>query len=187
MPKLSVFNSVTLDGFFSGVNGDLSWAHENADAEWNDFVGQNASRGGRLLFGRKTYEMMVSYWPTPQAAEQMPEVAEQINKQPKVVFSRTLEQATWQNTKVVKGDLIAEVRKMKAEPGDDLVLLGSGSIVAQLTGAALIDEYQFVVVPVVLGKGRTMFEGIDDKVKLARTDSRTFKNGNVLVSYKLKE
>jgi dihydrofolate reductase len=187
MPKLSVFNSVTLDGFFTGVNGDLSWAHENTDAEWNDFVGQNASLGGCLLFGRKTYEMMVSYWPTPQAAQQMPEVAEHINKQPKVVFSRTLKEATWQNTKLVKGDLIAEVRKMKAEPGEDMVILGSGSIVAQLTRAGLIDEYQFVVVPVVLGKGRTMFEGIDDKMKLERTDSRTFKNGNVFLSYKAKE
>ncbi|MEO7368940.1 MAG: dihydrofolate reductase family protein [Gemmatimonadaceae bacterium] len=88
MRKLIVFETVSLDGFFAGPSGDLSWAHRNDDDEWNDYVANNASGDeGPLLFGRVTYEMMVSFWPTPQAAQTMPKIAEAMNKRPKIVFS----------------------------------------------------------------------------------------------------
>src|SRR5436190_9248124 len=98
MRKLMVFNSTTLDGYFTDQHGDMSWAHKR-DPEWNHFVAQNAKSGGELLFGRKTYELMVSFWPTPMATQQFPEVARQMNELPKVVFSRHLEQASWNNTR----------------------------------------------------------------------------------------
>jgi dihydrofolate reductase len=177
-----VFNQVSLDGYFTDKKGDMSWAHKD-DPEWNAFASENAKGGGVLLFGRKTYEMMASFWPTPAALEQMPAVAEGMNNLPKVVFSRTLDKATWKNTKLVKGDLVAEVRKMKKAPGGDMVILGSGTIVSQLTQAGLIDEYQFVVDPIVLGQGRTLFEGVKDKLNLKRTNARTFSNGNVVLTY----
>ena len=181
---MAVFNSVTLDGYFSGANGDISWAHNDPnDSEWNAFVGENASGGGVLLLGRITYELMASFWPTPAAMQMMPTVAEGMNRMTKVVFSRSLDKASWSNTKLVKGDIAAEVRKMKKESDKDMVILGSGSIVSQLTQARLIDEYQVVVVPVVLGKGRTMFEGVKDKLSLKRTNTRTFRNGNVVLTY----
>ena len=113
----------------------------------------------------------------------MPEVAEHMNSLSKVVFSRTLDKATWQNTKLVKGDLPSEVRKMKAAPGPEMVIMGSGSIISQLAAEDLIDEYQIVLVPVVLGKGRTMFDGIKDKLLLKPTKTRTFGNGNVFMCY----
>jgi dihydrofolate reductase len=113
----------------------------------------------------------------------MPEVAKGMNNLPKVVFSRTLEKAAWKNTTLVKGDIEAAVRKMKNEPGPGMVIMGSGTIVSQLTQAGLIDEWQIVVNPIVLGKGRTLFEGVRDKVALRRTNSRTFGNGNVVLSY----
>jgi dihydrofolate reductase len=182
MRKLLVFNSVTLDGYFSGPNGDLSWAHKQ-DPEWNEFVGNNASGQAVLLLGRVTYDMMVRYWPTPAAMKGAPHVAQGINQQQKIVFSRSLDHPTWNNTTVVKGDVPGTVRKLKAESGPDLVILGSGSIVAQLTEARLIDEYQMALTPVVLGRGRTMFEGLKQRVDLRRTGSRTFTNGNVLLSY----
>jgi dihydrofolate reductase len=184
MRKLTVFNNVTLDGYFTGVNGDLSWVDKNKqDEEWNAFVEDNAKDGGTLLFGRITYEMMASYWPTPLAMENDPVVAEHINNLPKVVFSRTLDKAMWYNTKLVKGDIAAEVRKMKKEEGSDMAILGSGSIVSQLTQDGLIDEYQIVVNPVVIGKGRTMFEGIKAKVPLILVKTRVFGNGNILLCY----
>jgi len=182
MRKLIVFNNVTLDGYFSGANGDIDWAHKS-DPEWDAFVADNARGGGLLLFGRVTYELMLAYWPTPEALKNNPVVAEGMNNLPKVVFSRTLDKATWNNTKLVKGDLAAEVRKMKNEPGKDMAIFGSGSIVSQVAQERLVDEYQMVVNPVVLGKGRTMFEGIKDKLTLKRTKSRTFGNGNVLLCY----
>jgi dihydrofolate reductase len=184
MPRLVVFENVTADGYFAGENGDISWAHRTgSDPEWDAFVAENASGGGQLLFGRITYELMASYWPTPQAARDDPTVAKGMNDLPKVVFSRTLQKASWSNTKVVKGDLGEEVRKMKNASGKELVILGSGSLVSQLAPEGLIDEYQMVVNPVVLGKGRTMFEGIKEKLPLKRTKTRAFGNGNVLLCY----
>ena len=182
MRKLSVFNSVTLDGYFTDKNGDMSWAHQD-DPEWNAFVAENASGGGMLLFGRITYEMMASFWPSPAAVEQMPEVAEGMNNSPKIVFSRTMDKATWKNTTVVTGDIAAAVRKLKEERGGPMVILGSGTIVSQLTQAGLIDEYQIALNPIVLGSGRTMFDGVKDKLKLKRTESRSFGNGNVFLCY----
>jgi dihydrofolate reductase len=100
-----------------------------------------------------------------------------------VVFSRTLEQVSWSNTTLVKTDLPGAIRKLKAESGPDLVILGSGTIVAQLASAGLIDRYQLVLNPVAIGSGRTLFDGIKNKVTLKLTKSRTFKNGNVVLSY----
>jgi dihydrofolate reductase len=184
MRKLSVFNHVTLDGYFVGVNGDFSWArHGNEDAEYSAFVAENASGGGQLLFGRVTYELMAGYWPTALADRHDPAVAAGMNRMPKVVFSRTLEQAAWSNTKLVKGDLVGEIRKMKEEPGPDLCILGSGSIVSQLALEGVIDEYQMMVDPVALGKGRTMFEGIREMLTLKLARSRAFRNGKVFFCF----
>ena len=184
MRKLIVFNHVSLDGYFTDEKGDMSFArNDKQDAERDAFVASNASGGGILVFGRITYELMASFWPTPFAAETMPLVAQQMNTLPKVVFSRTLDQATWNNTQLVKGDLAGEIRRRKNEPGEDMVIFGSGSLVAQLAQAGLIDEYQIVVDPVALGKGRTMFDGLQEQLPLKLKKTRTFGNGNVLLCY----
>ncbi|MBI3567224.1 MAG: dihydrofolate reductase [Gemmatimonadetes bacterium] len=184
MRRLTVFNSISLDGYFTDAHGDMSFAKGDPhDAEWNAFVGGNASGDGTLLFGRKTYEMMASFWPTPMAAQMMPDVAAGMNRLRKVVFSRSLSAATWNNTTLIAGDLVDAVRALKSGPGQGMVILGSGTIVAQLTQARLIDEYQFVVCPVVLGAGRTMFDGVTDLLALRRIESRAFANGNVFLRY----
>lgn len=186
MRRLIVFNNITLDGYFSGSGGDFSWAHGAAhsdDAEFNAFVAGNASGGGQLLFGRITYEMMASYWPTPAALQNDPKVAAGMNSMRKVVFSRTLARANWSNTQLVSTHIAAAVRRMKQEEGPGMAILGSGSIVAQLAPEGLIDEYQFVVNPVVLGAGRTLFEGLKQRLALKLVQSRTFKNGKVYLCY----
>jgi|SRR5579862_7900587 len=184
MRKLIVFNHVSLDGYFVDANGQMNWAKSNAqDAEWNAFVAENAKGESPFLFGRVTYDLMTSYWPTPMAKQHLPSVAERMNKATKYVFSRTLDKATWNNTTLVKGDLISAVRKLKAEPGEDMVIFGSGTIVSQLAQEGLIDEYQVVANPVILGKGRTMFDGIKEKLSLKLTKTRTFGNGNIYMCY----
>ena len=184
MRRLTVFNQVSLDGYFVDAHGDMRWAHAGAqDPEWRAFVEGNARGDALLLFGRITYELMAGYWPTPYAIQNDPAVAERMNHLPKIVFSRTLEQVSWNNTRRVKTDPAAEVRKMKKEPGPDLVIMGSGTIVSQLTQERLIDEYQIVVIPIILGQGRTMFAGVKEKLPLKLTKSRTFSNGNVLLGY----
>ena len=182
MRKLIVFNNVTLDGYFTDKNGDMSWAHKS-DEEYNAFVRENSQGGGEFLLGRVTYEMMASFWPTPMAQEMMPVVAKAMNNSPKVVFSKSLTTVSWSNTKVVNGDLATEVRKMKSESGKPIVIFGSGTIVSQLAQAGLIDEYQIVLHPIALGKGRTMFEGLKEKLPLKLIKSRTFANGSTFLCY----
>jgi dihydrofolate reductase len=186
MRKLVAFNNVTLDGYFTDANGDMSWAHSGPkDAEFEAFVAGNAKGGGVLVFGRITYEMMACYWPTPLASANNPVVAERMNNLPKIVFSRTLGEASWSNTRLVKGDLAAAMRELKSETGPDMVILGSGSIIAQLSDHRLIDAYQVVLNPVVIGKGRTMFDGMTGRLNLKLATSRNFGGGKVFLSYEL--
>jgi dihydrofolate reductase len=180
MRKLNVFESISVDGYFTDADGDMSWAHAGRqDAEFADWVSANASAGGELLFGRKTYQLMEAFWPTPMAAAQMPAVAKGMNAARKYVASTTL-QPTWNNTHLLKGDLVKAVRELKAGEGTGLTILGSGSIAAQLGEAGLIDQYQFVVIPIALGAGRTVFAR---GRKLRLIDQRAFRCGNVVVTY----
>jgi dihydrofolate reductase len=183
MRRLVAFENVTLDGYFAATDGDIGWAHGVPDPEFDAFVADNASGGGQLLLGRKTYELMAGYWPTPSASQQAPMVAERMNQLPKVVFSRTMDTVSWSNTKLVKGDLPAAIRRMKNESGPGMAILGSGSLVSQLAQEGLIDEYQLVVNPVVLGKGRALFDGIMARLGLKLTGSRVFRNGKVFLCY----
>ena len=182
MRKIMAFEQVSLDGFFVDAKGDMSWAHKQ-DAEWTAFTAGNASGNGALLFGRKTYDMMAGFWPSPMAMQAMPEVAEGMNRLTKFVVSRTLESASWRNTTVIKGDLVTSIGELKKSDGPDLVILGSGSIVSQLSAAGLIDEFQIIVNPLVLGQGRTLFEGVREKLPLKLIKTRAFSNGNVILYY----
>ena len=183
MRKLTVFNNVSLDGYFTDKNSDMNWAKAGNDDEFNDFTASNASGGGTLVFGRVTYDLMANFWPTPMAAKMMPEVAAGMNRSPKIVFSRTMSEASWSNTTVIKGELISEVRKLKSQSGPGMVILGSGSIIAQLAPAGLIDQYQIVLCPVALGAGRTIFQGVNHLLGFKLANSRIFKNGKVFLSY----
>jgi dihydrofolate reductase len=160
----------------------MSWAHRQDD-EWRAFTEENVKGDGTLLFGRVTYEMMARFWPTPEAVKALPAVARRMNGGRKVVFSRTLDQASWSNTLLVKGDPAAEVARMKREPGPDLVVLGSATIVPLLAQARLVDEFQLAVAPVVLGSGKSMFAGIGEPLALRLKATRTFGNGSVLLTY----
>ena len=184
MRRLSVFNNVSLDGYFSGPGGDLRWAREGSDDPgYREFVASNASGDGVLVFGRITYELMASWWPTPAAAQMDPALARQMNAHRKIVFSRTLARADWENTTLASGDASDEMRHLKNAPGPDMVVLGSGRLVASLVRAGLVDEVQIVVHPVALGAGRTMFEGLEKPFPLSLAESRAFRSGKVFLRY----
>lgn len=181
MRRLSVFNNISLDGYFVDAKGDMSWAHEGGDdPEFAAFTAGNAQGGGALLFGRVTYELMAGFWPTLAAMAMMPEVAAGMNRMEKIVFSHTLAAADWQNTCLLRQDPVTTVRRIKQEAGPDLTIMGSGTIIAQLSAAGLIDEYQMVICPVVLGAGRTMFSA---PIRLSRTSSHAFGNGKIHACY----
>lgn len=180
MRKLSVFESISVDGYFCDAGGGMGWAHAGRDdAEFAAWVSGNASGGGELLFGRKTYQMMEAFWPTPLAAQQMPVVAQGMNAARKYVASTTI-QPTWSNTQLLNGDLLTAVRALKASDGPDVTVLGSGSVAAQLGAAGLVDAYQLVIIPVALGGGRTLFT---TGRQLRLVEQRAFRCGNVVVTY----
>lgn len=181
MRKLNAFNFVTLNGYFEGARGDISW-HKHGGEE-NAYAVEGLKSESTLLFGRVTYEMMASYWPTPIAIKNDPIVAEGMNNAEKIVFSRTLKKVEWNNTRLVKDNIAKEIKKMKQMPGKDMTLLGSGTIVTQFAEQGLIDEYQFMVDPVALGDGTPIFKNIKHKLDLKLTTTRTFKSGVVLLCY----
>lgn len=181
MRKLFAFDLVSLDGYFEGPHREIDWHH--VDAEFNDYAIAMLDSLGTLLFGRITYELMAKYWPSPEAIKNDPAVAERMNALPKVVFSRTLEKADWNNTRLVRTDAADEVSKIKNQPGKDIALFGSSDLTASLVPHDLIDEYRIMVNPVFLGEGRPFLKGIRQRLNLKLIGSRTFRNGNVLLTY----
>jgi dihydrofolate reductase len=179
MAKLRLFNFISLNGFFKGPNEDISWAHEQ---QADEFAEEKLKHDDILLFGRKTYEVMVSYWPTEEAKKNSPRVAEGMNKAEKIVFSRTLKQVKWENARVINGDIVEEIRKLKQTSDKDMTLMGSGSIAALFADHGLIDEYQLMVHPLVLPAGTPVLAGIKERLKLKLTGTESL-NGNVVVSY----
>jgi dihydrofolate reductase len=181
MKKLSVFNFLTLNGFYKGLNEDISWHRHGSDEA--EFAAQGARIESTLLFGRKTFELMASYWPSPQGMKDNPDVAEGMNKSQKIVLSRTLKTATWQNSQIICSNAMDEIRGLKEKGDKDMTVLGSGTVVAQLADAGLIDIFQFMVDPVVLGKGTPVLEGINQSLNLKLIDSKIFRSGVVLLTY----
>lgn len=182
MRKLTVFNFITLNGFFEGPNRDISWHRHGV--EENKYSDDSLQTGNILLFGRRTYEMMYSFWPTPMAAEMFPETAKGMNKSEKIVFSNTIKKAEWNNTEVIGGDIVEEMKRLKNAKGKDMTILGSGSIVSLFADVGLIDEFQIMIDPVAIGKGTPIFKGIKQKLDLKLTEIKSFKSGVVLLSYK---
>lgn len=180
MRKLIVFDMVSLDGYFCDAHGDMQWAHRH-DPEWMAYMNQNATLEATLLFGRITFEQMAGFWPTEMGRQMSPTVSEHMTKSEKIVFSRHLTKPKWENTVAMKGDLAKIVAKLKTEKGPDLVLMGSGSIAAQLVSE--IDELTMVMIPVVVGSGRSLFEGANGMRNFRPTATRTFENGNVVLTY----
>ena len=133
--------------------------------------------------GRVTYQLFADYWPTPAAYKENPIIAPMMNDLQKIVFSRTLDNAEWNNSKVVKENVSEEISRLKQQPGKDMVIFGSGIIVSEFAKFGLIDLYRLIVNPVVLGSGKPLFKGLDDKLKLKLLNARPFGSGNVILEY----
>jgi dihydrofolate reductase len=186
MKNLSVFNHITLDGFFAGPNDEIDWFQAVHDDEWNRYAQEHANLShNTLMFGHTTYKMMKSWWPTQAAIKADPAMAFVMNHSPKIVFSKRLKKAqegpNWENISVFDRIDLAEIRNLKRN--QDITILGSGTIVRQLTDLRLIDEYSLLLVPIVLGRGKPLFKDVG-KTALNLVEDRRFKNGVVLLRYK---
>lgn len=181
MRKVIVSNLISLDGFIAGPNGEIDWF--GWDKELESYSKDLIASVGAIVFGRVTYELMAGYWPTATEAENDRMIIDTMNNLPKVVFSRTLDRVEWKNSRLVKDDIEREVAKLKREPGKDMVIYGSGSIVSALAQAGLIDEYRIFVNPVILGTGIPLFPNVKNRLSLKHLGTKTFGNGLVLIRY----
>lgn len=171
----------SLNGFYKGKNDDISW-HRHGEAE-NAFASGRMKNGdGMLLFGRRTYEMMASFWPTDMAERQMPEVAQGMNAAKKAVVSTTLTNAAWEHTTLIRDNAIAEIRRLRER--HDITILGSGELVLSLAKESLIDTFAVMVNPVFLTNGTPFLSGLDTSIELELAAQRTFPSGVVLLNYR---
>ncbi len=178
---------MSVDGLFAGPKGEIDW--HNYDDEMGAHSVQQLKSLGALIFGRITYELMASYWPTPNGIKSEPVVAGIMNSIPKIVFSETLKEVRdgplWKHVTVFHAIKPEEIIKMKEQEGGDIAIFGSGTIVQQFTNLGLIDEYRLIVNPLILGNGKPLFKDIKDKRNLKLLNTRVFKNGNALLTYEV--
>jgi dihydrofolate reductase len=183
MRRIIRMMSVSLDGFIEGPDRELDW--HMVDDELHTHFNEELSAMGAFLYGRVNYEMMAGFWPTadadPASTGPMVEFARIWRDMPKIVYSRTLEQADW-NTTVVRDVVPEEVRELKAQPSGDLAL-GGADLPATFMRYDLIDEYRLYVHPVVIGRGKPLFPPSDTKIDLKLAETRTFGSGVVLLRY----
>lgn len=183
MRKIVFMMSVSIDGYFEGPDRELDW--QLVDGELHGHFNDWLSTAGAFLDGRVTYELMAGFWPTadadPDASPQTAEFAGIWREMPKIVFSRTLDRAEW-NTQIRREVDRAEILAMKEQPGGDLVL-GGADLAATFMRLGLVDEYRFYVHPVLIGRGRRLFEPSDTRISLALAETKTFGNGVVLLRY----
>jgi len=187
MGKIAVFNHISVDGFFAGPKGEIDWFKDvPRDAAYEKYTHKQSQSKSTLLFGRTTYDMMKSFWPTETAYKMDPKMAEVMNSSPKIVFSKKMkgvkEEAHWKNIQLLPGINKKEIEKLKKENKGGLTILGSGTIVQQLTDLGMIDSYTLVQVPIILGKGKPLFEDVK-KLNLQLSGSKGFKNGIVVLTY----
>ena len=182
MASLGSYLFLTVNGLYKGPGEDISWHRHGAEEA--KFSQESLGQGNVLVLGRRTYEMMASWWPTPAAAAAMPEVADGMNRSRKLVLTRKPFEPGWENTTVVTGDVVGEMRRRKAARGPDMTILGSGEIVSLLARHGLVDEFQFMIDPVAMPEGTRVFAGLQEKLDLRLVDSRVFESGVVLLTYR---
>ena len=187
MRKLMAFTIVSVDGYFAGPHGEIDWFKGEQDEEEMAFSAEIGKTPVTLLFGRTTYEMMKGFWPTPQATKGDPVMAGVMNRSPKIVFSKTLKPEkdgpVWKNIRVIPELTPETILALKKDGEGGMTILGSGTIVQQLSNLGLIDEYQLMVVPVILGAGKYLFRDVKRR-NMTLTGTRVFKkSGRVLLTY----
>lgn len=183
MRRIVVFDRVSADGFFSSLDGRLDWVVP--DEELDRAGAEAMPNADTILFGRRTYDMFESFWPhaTDDADPVRRAMARWINDATKLVFSRSRKDVSWQNSRLLHALDPRAIEALKKERGKDMMLFGSGSIVSQLTQHGLIDEYQLVVNPILLGSGRTLLAGVSKTTRLELAQARPSSAGNVLLRY----
>jgi dihydrofolate reductase len=184
MRKIIASEFVTLDGYMVGPHEDMTWVTANFSEDMGKYAGDLMSSMDAVLLGRVTYEIMTRAWPT--MTEATSPGADKMNNTPKIVFSRTLGRAEWgkwNNARVVKDHVAEEIAKLKQQPGQNMVIYGSANLVQGFTQLGLIDEYQLLVHPLVLGGGKRLWSDLKQPAGLKLLRTRALTNGVVVLYY----
>ena len=185
MRKIISFMHISLDGFVAGLNGEMDWI--TVDEEIFDYVGKRISEGDTAVYGRVTYQMMESYWPTagdnPKASRHDIEHANWYKNVHKVVLSKTMNDAGLTNTKIISDNLSDRINEIKHQPGSEILLFGSPTATQSLIQQNLIDGYWLFVNPIILGRGIPLFVDIKEKIKLKLLDTQQFTCGVTELNY----
>lgn len=185
MRKVVWLMHVSLDGFVAGPAGEIGWVL--FDDELVEDVQRLVNMADTALFGRVTYQLMETYWPTaadsPTATKHDLDHSRWVNPAPKIVFSSTLKNVEWQNSRIVKDHIADEIARLKKQPGKNLILFASPGLGSTFVNLDLIDEYWFNVNPIVLGRGKPLFSGVDNRHKLKLLESKPYKTGVVSLHY----
>jgi dihydrofolate reductase len=187
MRKLISFVHISLDGFVAGPNGEMNWIKVNE--EIFDYIGRRIKESDTALYGRVTYQMMDSYWPTagdePGASKHDIEHSSWYKQVYKVVLSKSLKDANLTNTKIISGNLSKEINEIKSRSGDskEILLFGSPTATHSLIEQNLVDGYWLFVNPVILGQGIPLFKNVQDKTKLKLLNTHQFECGVTELSY----
>jgi dihydrofolate reductase len=179
MKKVIFQMSVSIDGYVEGPNGEIDW--HIVDDEFNAYAVETLKASDVLIMGRKTYELMAGYWPTATGDDHA--VTEQMNGTPKLVFSRTLKRVDWQNSRLAAGSIGDEVARLKRDPGDGLLWVGGSDLASSFLEQGLLDELRFIVTPVLLGGGKTVFDAIKKRHPLKLLSTKAFQSGNLALTY----
>jgi dihydrofolate reductase len=186
MRRLILTMQVSLDGFIEGPEGAMDWFAADDAAQWRDMF-ERLDAADALLLGRGMYPGYAAYWhsalSSPEASKNERRYARLAQKIPHFVFSETLERADWGDTKIVRGDLLDTIRTMKRRRGKDIVAWGGAKLAASLIESGLVDEYQLIVNPVVLGGGKPLFKGLSRR-SLEHVGTKTYPSGAVLLRFK---
>lgn len=187
MRKLVLFLHASLDGFVEGPKGEMDIGWVSYDSDLEKHAKEILSTADTVIWGRGTYQMMHSYWPSvpsnPSASQHERDHAEWIEKTAKVVFSTTLEKVEWNNSRLVTENVEEEIKNLKQNPGKDMVILGSPRLAHQLMQLDLIDEYKITVSPVLVGRGLPLFQGLEEQVNLKLIENKTFDSGAIGLVY----
>ncbi len=186
MRKLIADTIISLDGYFTSPKNEIDWFSFD-DEEWA-WSADILRRVGAMLCGRVTYEEFRQFWPTvdPKSSGVDPYMIQRLNGIPKIVFSRTLADATWKPATLVREEPGKAVVKLKSEPGEDVVVVGSGTLLSALLRDGLIDEFFIRVRPILLGAGRSVFLDPNARHPLTLVSAKTFKSGVIGLCYKPK-
>lgn len=179
MRKLIMWNIITLDGYFEGnKNWDLPFHEVIWGRELEKMSIEQLHAADFLVFGRVTYEGMAAWWKTATG-----EIADLMNKIPKLVFSRTLQSVDWNNSTLVKGNASAEISKIKTQGNKDMYVFGSAILSETFINDNLFDEYRIGIAPVILGSGRHLFSNGISSINLALDSTQQLSNGGVVIKY----